>query len=181
MRPHLHRRQNPIPHTRHTREEPPKRSLKTILHAYLDETADSRPHAVVWQLSPTSGVRYVPLVEDAAEEVDEDGDHADDGENGGRADALFGGFGAYAGCCGKDFEVVGTFFRVGTDKGYGGFLREGVFVAVEGDEGGFLASRFLIVFIVVIPEGLSFSFGLFGVAARGSVRILEDDSSSAEC
>jgi len=80
-------------------------------------------------------MRYIPLVEYAAEEVDEDGDDADDGEDCCGADALFCGLRADASVFGEDFEVVGAFVWGGADEGKGGLGSEGVFVAVEGYEG----------------------------------------------
>jgi len=62
-------------------------------------------------------MRYIPLVEDAAEEIDQDGYDADDGEDGAGADALFCGLGADAGVFGEDFKVVGAFVGGGADKG----------------------------------------------------------------
>jgi hypothetical protein len=111
IRPNLHRRQDPIPHTRHL---PPP--MHKIL-AYLYKTADPCPHAVIRQLSPATSMRYVPLVEDAAEEIYQDGDDADDGEDGAGADALFCGLGSDAGVFGEDFEVVGAFVWGGADEG----------------------------------------------------------------
>jgi hypothetical protein len=58
-------------------------------------------------------VRHVTLVEDTTEEVDEDGDNANDGEHGARAHRLFRGFGATAGGLRAHFEEVGAFFGVG--------------------------------------------------------------------
>ena len=39
---------------------------------YADETADPGPHAIVWQLPPSSRVHDGPLVDATTDEIDED-------------------------------------------------------------------------------------------------------------
>lgn len=108
-------------------------SQATTARAYLDESAYARPHAVVGQLSPAPRVRDIALVEDAAEEVYQDGDDPDDREDGTRPDSLLCGLGGYAGGFREDLEMVGTLFGIGAYEGRGGLGGQRVFVAVEGD------------------------------------------------
>ena len=78
------------------------------------------------------------LVRYAAQQVDGDGDEGDDREDAARVDGLGGGDGAAAGGGGARFEEVGAFVRGGGNEGDVGW-GEGVAVADEGDDGGFLA------------------------------------------
>jgi hypothetical protein len=80
-------------------------------------------------------VRYISLIEDSSQEIDQYSNYADDGEDGAGAYSLFRGLGSDAGVFGEDFEVVGTLVWRGPDECQGGLGCEGVFVAVEGDEG----------------------------------------------
>lgn len=80
-------------------------------------------------------MRYVALVEDAAEEVDKDRDDANNGKDSPWTDGLLGGLGRDAGSFGEYLEVIGALVRVGADEGSDGLGCEGVLVAVEGDDG----------------------------------------------
>ena len=53
----------------------------------LDKAPDARPEAVIRQLPPAAGVRHGALVEDAADEVDEQRNEEDDAEDAAGADA----------------------------------------------------------------------------------------------
>ena len=56
------------------------RASRALLHSrseseettYADETADTGPHAIVWQLPPSSRVHDGPLVDATTDEIDED-------------------------------------------------------------------------------------------------------------
>lgn len=80
-------------------------------------------------------MRYVALVEDASEEVDQDGNDANDGKYCCWSGALFCGLGCYAGFFGEDFEGVGAFVRIDADEGYEWRRGQGIFVAMEGNGG----------------------------------------------
>ena len=143
-------------------------------HSYLDKTPDARPQAIVGQLPPPAGVRNGALVEDAADDVDQDGDEEDDGEDAARPHAArLVGLGAGAGVLRADLEEVGALVRVGADKGEGR-RRVRVVVAEEGDGGGFVAEglRLLLFFLLFLLLVLVFVVVLVLGAALGIVFLL---------
>jgi hypothetical protein len=80
-------------------------------------------------------MRYIALVEDTAEEVHKDGNDADDGEDGSRANSLLSRFCSDTGGFGENFEVVRTFVWVGSNECGNCLSCERVLVAVEGNYG----------------------------------------------
>lgn len=103
-------------------------------------------------------MRYVALVEDAAEEVNEDGDDTNDGKDSPWTDGLLCGLSRDTGSLGEYLEVIGAFVWVGADEGRNSLGCEGVFIAVEGDDsrfppGGRLGRLLvpLLVLFVIIP------------------------------
>lgn len=90
---------------------------RVLSGTHRDGAPDARPQGVVGQLAPAARVRDGPLVEDAAEDVDEHGDEEDDGEDAARPD----GPGrvrldARAGVVRAHLEEVGALVRVGAHE-----------------------------------------------------------------
>lgn len=102
---------------------------------------------------------HAAVIHDTPHEIHQHRDHHDDPEHApGPETGLHGpqtragGFGAY-------LEEVGALVRVGADEGGDGGGFEGVFFAVEGDEGGFSAfggDGFLRFFVFVVIGGADY-------------------------
>lgn len=106
----LHRRQDAIPHTLHSWEERPLKPCRnnSVQNTNLYKTADTSPHAVIRQLPPSPGMCNVALVEHSTQEINENGDYANDEKDCAWANALFNGRGCETSDRRENFEGVGA-------------------------------------------------------------------------
>lgn len=138
---------------------PSMRGSLYIKSAYMNEAPDAGPKAVVGQLPPATGMRHRPLVEYAANDVDQHGNEENDGKHPSGTDTTgLVGLGPGAGVDGADLEEVGALVGVGADKGDGGKVVERLAVADQG-EGGRLA----LALRLGLARGNSFALGRFEV------------------
>lgn len=131
---------------------------------HADEVPDACPETVVGELAPAPRMRDGSIVENAAEEVDEDCDNDDQTEDTAGPDATgLMRLGVGARVRRSDFKEVGALVRVRADKGDAGGGSAGISVAVERD-GGRLASS-LIFRLGLLLHGL-FGLGLGCVSGK---------------
>lgn len=130
---------------------------------HRNEVPDTGPETIVWQLSPSTSIFHIPVVEDTSSKVDDDGDDDDNCKDAAGAHASWlVGFHTGTGMLRAHDKQVGAFVWVGADKGNSSGGADGVAVASESEGGGFPAR---VVFLD--GHGVEGACVAFAVAAIG--------------
>lgn len=103
---------------------------------HFEETTNSRPHAVIWELPPSSGMQDGPLIDASTDKVHHHSNQHDDTEDAARPDELFYRLGSTACRLRSHLEEVGALVWGGPYEGCSGWRGSWIAIAEEGDSGG---------------------------------------------